>query len=128
MARILVIDDQESVRSVLRRVLTIDQHQVFEAADGREAWALLDVEPLDLIITDVYMPEMDGIEFLIRLADRAPDIPVIAISGGGYASARSVLKDAGLLGAAGTLEKPFSSEQVLDAVRQALAKPPSQEP
>jgi CheY-like chemotaxis protein len=123
MARILVIDDQESVRSVLKRILHIDSHEVIEAADGSEAWQMLDGERIDLIITDVYMPEMDGIEFLIRLADRTSRIPVIAISGGGYTSASSLLKDAGLLGAVRTLEKPFTSEQVLDAVRETLESP-----
>jgi CheY-like chemotaxis protein len=120
MARILIIDDQEAVRRALSRILVGDRHTVLEAADGRQAWEMLATTPVDAILTDVYMPEMDGIEFLVRLKEQAGHIPVIAMSGGGYASSGFVLEDARQLGAAATLEKPFTAESVLRTVRRVL--------
>jgi DNA-binding NtrC family response regulator len=121
MATILVIDDEPAVRRSLRKILELDGHVVLEAEDGRAALAAEDSRSLDLIITDVYMPEMDGIEFLIEHQQLNPDIPIIAISGGGFAGTESVLKDAGMIGAAETLSKPLSIDAVRAAVNRALA-------
>lgn len=121
MARILVVDDHDSVRTALRRILEADGHRVEEADDGREAMHILDEGRSDLVIADVYMPVMDGIEFLIRLVDRHPSIPVIAMSGGAYAPAGFVLRDARRLGAAATLEKPLVMDQVIGEVRRVIA-------
>jgi len=120
MATILVIDDEPSVRRSLRRILEVDEHTVIEAADGRVGLREQSAEPADLIITDVYMPEMDGIEFLTAHLERHPETPVIAISGGGAADKGFVLKDAGLIGAVATLTKPLSVDQVLATVRRFL--------
>lgn len=117
MASILVIDDEPSLRRSLRRILELDGHEVIEAEDGRAALALEEDRSVDLIITDVFMPEMDGIEFLIEHQERRPDVPIIAISGGGFADKEHVLTDAGMIGAVATLSKPLS----IDAVREAVA-------
>ena len=69
----------------------------------------------------MYIPEIDGIEFLIRFRDLFPDTPIIAISGGGYATKEFVLRDAGLIGATETLSKPLTVDGVLGAVDRALA-------
>jgi DNA-binding NtrC family response regulator len=121
MATILVIDDEPAVRRSLRRILELDGHQVIEAEDGRAALQAEEAHAVDLIITDVFMPEMDGIEFLIMHQERRPGIPIIAISGGGFADKDFVLTDAGMIGATETLSKPLEVDQVRAAVARALA-------
>ncbi len=121
MATILVIDDDAAIRRSLRRILETRGHIVREADNGSAALENEASDDLDLVITDVYMPEMDGIEFLIRFRDIFPDTPIIAMSGGGYATKEFVLQDAGLIGATGTLSKPLTVDGVLDAVEHALA-------
>ena len=81
--------------------------------------ALRQVQP-DLVITDVYTPEMDGIEFLLSLREAEPDLPVIVASGGGSASSDHLLTDAAYLGATVTLPKPFEIDQLLELVRSVL--------
>ena len=120
MATILVIDDDASIRRSLRRIHELDGYQVREAQNGSTALDPEAVADLDLVITDIYMPEMDGIEFLIRFRDLFPSTPVIAISGGGYAAKEFVLKDASMIGANATLSKPLTVDGVLGAVNQVL--------
>lgn len=120
MATILVVDDDASIRRSLRRILELDGHDVQEAGNGSLALEGLTDRQLDLVITDIYMPEMDGIEFVIRFRDLHPDTPVIAISGGGYAPKEFVLKDASLIGATTTLSKPLTLDGVREAVARAL--------
>ncbi len=123
MATILVVDDDASIRRSLRRILELDGHAVEEAGNGSVALEGLADRQLDLVITDIYMPEMDGIEFVIRFRDLHPDTPVIAISGGGYAPKEFVLKDASLIGATTTLSKPLTLDGVREAVARALPAP-----
>lgn len=121
MATILVIDDEPAVRRSLRRILEAHGHRVIEAEDGREALRLEESNELpDLVITDVFMPEMDGIEILLDHRERHPDIPIIAISGGGHADKEFVLRDADLIGATATLSKPLGIDDVMAAVNAAL--------
>jgi DNA-binding NtrC family response regulator len=122
MATILVIDDEPAVRRSLTKILQLDGHEVLEAADGRAALDLGREHTVDAVITDVYMPEMDGIEFLIAYQDLNPDVPIIAISGGGFADKDFVLKDAGMIGAVETLQKPLTVDGVRAAVQRALAR------
>jgi DNA-binding NtrC family response regulator len=121
MATILVIDDEPALRRSLRRILELDGHRVIEAEDGRAAFAAEEAQSVDLIITDVFMPEMDGIEFLIAHQEQSPGIPIIAISGGGFADKDHVLIDAGMIGATETLSKPLQVDEVRAAVARALA-------
>lgn len=120
MATILVIDDDASIRRSLRRVLEVEHHEVLEADDGSVGLRAVEQGRPDLVITDIYMPEMDGIEFLIRLRDAWPDLPIVAMSGGGYASKEFVLHDAALIGATRTIVKPLLIDDVLEAVAAAL--------
>jgi DNA-binding NtrC family response regulator len=120
MARILVIDDDPAIRHTVERVLARASHVVESFEDARVALDALQDEQPDLIITDVYMPEMDGIEFLLSLREAEPDLPVIVTSGGGSASAEHLLTDAGYLGATATLTKPFEIDQLLELVRSVL--------
>ncbi len=124
MARVLIIDDDPAVRDALGKILLLDGHEVEKAADGRSALTVVAKRPPDLVITDIYMPEMDGIEFLLGLSEAAPDIPVVAVSGGAAAPAGFVLEDASQLGAVATLAKPFELDEVRAVVRDVLSRYP----
>ena len=119
MATILVIDDQEPVRSLLRAVLEGDSHQVLEAPNGRVGLELFQERPADLIITDIVMPEMNGLEMMWELSRRFLNVKIIAISG--CPSDESGLKAAKLLGACQTFRKPLDVKELLRAVRYNLA-------
>ena len=112
MVKILIIDDEPGVRSALRRILTADGHEVLEAANGAEATRIVEGENIDLVFTDIFMPEMDGIEFVLWVVDHFPDCPVVAMSGGGATPMGSVLDDARALGAVDVVEKPLDPERI----------------
>lgn len=120
MARILLVDDDGEFRSVIRRMLVRDGHEVIEAADGSAALDRYRDQPADLIIIDVYMPGVDGIEAIIRLQQEFPDVRIIATSGGGYRDKEDVLNTAARLGARRTLPKPVDRQALLDAVAEVL--------
>jgi CheY-like chemotaxis protein len=121
---ILLVEDNASMREVVELALRTAGHRVASQPDGREAIAALRAEPVDLIITDVLMPKMDGVEFIQYVHQTWPEIPIIAMSGGGERlPVEYCLKTARTLGAAATLEKPFLGSQLLAAVAEALAKP-----
>lgn len=132
MATILIIDDEASIRRIVRQVLTREGHTVLEAADGREGVRLQRRERADLVITDLVMPEQEGIETIRTLLDEDPDVRIVAMSGGGRGGAESYLRMAELMGAVATLPKPFTLQKLRDTVRGALggedeagAQPPS---
>lgn len=120
MARILVVDDDAAIRSVMRRCLALDGHDVEEAATGREALKLFRAEPMELVITDLYMPDMDGLEFTRRLIQEFVGTKVIAMSGGALQKPADALAVASQLGAMATLAKPFSVAELRSVVQQAL--------
>lgn len=122
MARILVIDDEPIIREYVRHVLSTEGHEVFEAGDGAAALATLEGHPAEVVVTDLYMPGMDGLEFA-RVLRRGTSRPaVVAMSGGGFGRQADVLDAATSLGAVAKLSKPFSQEQLLLAVDRALGK------
>ncbi len=120
MARIIVIDDQEPIRRIVRRALENDGHQVFEASDGELGMALLEREPVDVVITDIFMPGMDGIQTLREIRKRFPAIKVIAMSGGDSTGMMDLRRDAELLGAVKSLLKPFNARDIVDIVQTVL--------
>ncbi len=128
MAAILLVEDQAEVRSAVRRVLQRMGHAVFEACDGGEALRSLQGHAVDLVITDINMPGMDGIELILETTERWPDLPVIAISGGGLLPKESLLADARTLGVVTTLAKPVDVAMLQTAVADALARPRSTGP
>ncbi|WP_321470042.1 response regulator [uncultured Paludibaculum sp.] len=118
--RVLIADDEDAVRLYIRRVLEEAGYAVREAADGRAAMRELESEPVDVLITDLVMPDQEGIE-TIRLARKAfPDLRIIAISGAFFGQ---FLKMAELLGANAVLPKPLTRSAMLDAVRDVLGRP-----
>ncbi len=121
MARILVIDDEDVVRRLLRAALERAGHEVIEASDGRQALRLQRTTPVQLVITDILMPEKDGIEVIMELRREAPGLKVIAMSGGGRFKQTETLDIAEPLGAIATVRKPFDLAAMLETVQKALA-------
>jgi len=117
VARILIIEDDTEVRDYLERILSRAGYEVASAANGKEGVDLFNATPADLVITDIIMPEKDGIETIMDLRRRNPDLKLVAISGGGRGEPENYLHSAKLLGAKLTMKKPFTSEEMLDAVR-----------
>jgi two-component system response regulator (stage 0 sporulation protein F) len=118
MASILIIDDEEIIRALLRSVLEGAGYEVTEAANGRIGLDLYRQNPRDLVITDILMPELNGLDMLLELTREFLRAKVIAISGAG--EGKNVLDVAKLLGARQTFHKPFSVSKLLGAVRYEL--------
>jgi DNA-binding response OmpR family regulator len=114
MARILIIDDNESIRALLRQALEQAGHETVEASDGRVGVRLFMMTPFDLVITDMVMPEQEGIESIRQIRDLDRMTPIIAISGAGAAS--KYLELASELGATLIFEKPIRLPALLEAV------------
>ncbi|HUP51341.1 MAG TPA: response regulator [Longimicrobiales bacterium] len=121
MARILLADDEAKLRDLFARYLSGLGHDVRTAGNGHEVMAALSEAPADLLVTDINMPGMDGIEILTALRKQGSAVPVIAISGGGYLDKDLLLTSASMLGAQVTLEKPFALDELRSAVEQVLA-------
>jgi CheY-like chemotaxis protein len=126
MARILVVDDEESVRASIAALLREGGHSVTLAEDGEDACLKFQPYRYDLVITDIVMPRREGIETMRELRRHEPTIRILAMSGSGYADQGFYLKAALALGADATLQKPFSDRELLDTVGDALATPQSQ--
>ncbi len=120
MARILVVDDEAAVRAAIRKILSRAGHDVLEAADGKTALTMYQEDPVDVVIMDIYMPGMDGIEATIRLKHEFPDVKIVAVSGGGYLDKAKILEREARLGTLRTLAKPLHERDILDAVSDAL--------
>ena len=120
MARILVVDDDPNILRNVREVLEEEGHEVREAVTGKAAMELLAEASVDLIVSDINMPEMDGIELLMRVRDEYPGTRLLAMSGGGYIAKEKLLRIASILGAVAILEKPFTVEQIVDIVNGAM--------
>ena len=123
MARILVVDDDAMVRGTIRASLQRAGHDVVEAGDGLEAIAVLERSEVALVVSDIIMPEVDGIGLLLKLRKQYPELRVIVISGGGRTQNVDFLRMAQTLGADHVLAKPFSPDQLQQAVQAVLAAP-----
>ncbi len=121
MATILVIDDEQSIRGLLREVLEKAGHRVIEAPDGREGLAQYQKQPIDLVLMDLLMPETDGLEATLQLTREYVDAKVIAMTGA--QGDRNFLDVAKLLGARRTIAKPFDITALIQAVQEELATP-----
>ncbi len=120
MANILVIDDNPEFREILRIHLEATGHRTVLANDGEQGLALLEREAVDIVLTDILMPQRDGVEVLRETKRRWPALPVIAISGGGWIGATELLGMAERLGADQVLQKPVRRDDLIRAVDEAL--------
>lgn len=122
MANILVVDDDENIRLLMQRILEDSGHQVSHFSDGYYALANVSEHSHQVAIVDLFMPVVDGLELIPKLAAAAPDMRIVAMSGGGTAAqATNLLKAAESFGAATTLMKPFSIADVRDLVDDLLS-------
>ena len=118
MAHILLIDDDEDTRAVLEELLSSAGHEVVTAADGKEGLAQFRAAPADLVITDLFMPNQEGLETISHLRRDFPDALIIAMSGNTVAG--MMLSIAKRLGAVEVLQKPFFPRELMSMVEKVL--------
>jgi DNA-binding response OmpR family regulator len=123
---ILVVDDEPAIRDMLDQVLSDAGFAVSTAANGQEASLSIGDRVVDLVLTDILMPQWNGIDLIVELRKRRPGLPVIAMSGGGQLSREDCLKTARRVGAAAVLAKPFTVSQLIATIDLLLPERPSQ--
>ena len=122
MKSILIIEDDDQLRTLLQNVLLKEGYTIFVAGNGNEGVLQAREKRPDLIITDIIMPEKEGLETIIDIRKEIPHVKIIAMSGGGTYSDLSFLDVAKRLGAQQTLSKPFSATELREAVHQAFSE------
>ena len=120
MAHILVIDDDEQIQRLLTIILEKEGHRVSVAINGKEGLALFEKANPELVITDVLMPEVEGLETIRQLKQLKPDLPIIAITGGGRVGAEVCLLTATKFGACKTFKKPVPKQELFAAINEAI--------
>ncbi|MBN2013239.1 response regulator [candidate division KSB1 bacterium] len=119
--RMLVIEDDVDVREMITKILKDEGYDVAEANNGVEGIKYLkDASEIDCIVTDLIMPEKEGIETIIDVKRDYPNIKILAISGGGKGNAQNYLHIAKAMGADLTLSKPFIKKELIDAIQQLI--------
>jgi CheY-like chemotaxis protein len=121
MARVLLIEDDELVRYSLVELLEEAGHTVMQRENGFQLLSFIEDNPVDVVITDIVMPEVDGMEVLTMLRKSHPSLPVIALSGGGRISGSDYLEMADAIGAKRTIHKPVQPDVLLQAVEELAA-------
>ena len=125
LAKILVVDDDAEVCEAVAAMLEQGGHQVVRASRGGAALRMCRSQSFDLVITDILMPEVDGLEVLTRLRVERPELRVVALSGGGaFVDRDYCLRMAERLGADEVIEKPVRTGDLLELVARVLARPP----
>lgn len=120
MNTILLVEDDPACATMLRTALITFGHQVVLAPDGKQALRLFDPQAMNVAVVDLMMPEMDGMELIMRLQEREPSVRVIAMTGGGRGKPEAYLRMAERLGAVKSLAKPFPLEALRQAVGECL--------
>jgi CheY-like chemotaxis protein len=120
MASVLLVDDAPELRRTIERLLANAGHEVTSAANGTAALRALEGGTFDVIVTDIVMPDMEGLELIRKVRKTYASLPIIAMSGGGRAGAEDYLALASSFGAAKTLEKPFPTETLTAAIDEVL--------
>lgn len=121
MSRILVIDDDKYVRTSIRAVLEGVGHEVSDAGDADVGLGMQRSNPFELAIVDLVMPKKEGLETIRELKRDYPNLPIIAISGGGDIVRKNYVQAAELFGAMATLEKPFDGDELLSTVANVIS-------
>ena len=125
MYTLLLVEDDFRLLSAMSRTLSHAGFNVIEASDGRQAMDLLKDHTVDLTVIDIFMPEVDGMEFTIRVKRLVPEAKIVAMSGGGALDKESVLDIARRYGAARTLTKPFEMTELIEVVNEVLEITPA---
>lgn len=122
MSVILLVEDDLELRTMLRTALTRKDYTVIEAGNGREALLKFKPDVTDLVITDLIMPDEDGLKVIMKIREKKPGVKVIAISGGGKAGPGSYLNLASALGADKVFSKPFSVADLIIEIENLLSE------
>jgi DNA-binding response OmpR family regulator len=122
VAKILIIDDDSALRRTMKKIVSLAGHTADEAEDGQVGISLFQEGDYDLVVTDLLMPEKEGIETIIELRAERPDVKILAVSGGLLLDPKGPLQDAEALGADSSLPKPFSVEEFSTAVEELLTR------
>lgn len=120
MAKVLIFDDEPSILLMLKKMLEKEGHQVDLALNGRDGMELFEKDKPDLVITDIIMPEKEGLETILELRKKHPELKIIAISGGGRIGSEGYLPSAKLLGADLVFQKPLIPKEFVQAVSVLL--------
>jgi len=120
MNTILLVEDDPACATMLRTALNAFGHQVVLAPDGRQALRLFDPLAMNVAVVDLMLPEMDGMELILKLQEREPSVRVIAMTGGGRGKPEAYLRMAERLGAVKSIAKPFPLEDLRQAVAECL--------
>lgn len=126
MAHILIVDDYEDIRDIWKALLELSGYQVNVAENGIEALKLIRKETFDLVIVDLFMPEMGGIELLGILSDEYPNLKLLAVTGGGEKTKANIdhfVESSKFAGAHSSLKKPIENEKFLNEIKRILATP-----
>jgi two-component system cell cycle response regulator CpdR len=121
MGKILIIDDEPYILLMLKKMLEKAGYEVDLAANGREGLELFVKESADLVITDIIMPDKEGLELILEMKKLSPELKIIAISGGGRISPESYLECARHFGAERVFQKPFRQQELVSAVGELMA-------
>ena len=120
MARILIVDDDPDIGIMLKQLLERHGHEASAVLNGHKALESLELSPFDIVITDIIMPEMDGIELIMAIRVKYTQLKVIAISGGGRINSDVYLQMARLMKVRHTLQKPIKADDLLTAIKDLL--------
>lgn len=120
MALLMIVDDDPMIREMLTQAFINENYDVIDAPDGKTALKKFRTENVDVVITDIIMPDMEGIETIRELRKIKPDAKIIAFSGGGSISPEGYLKIASSMGAQYTFQKPISIKELSEAVKDLL--------
>jgi DNA-binding NtrC family response regulator len=119
MSKILIVDDDENILKLLTKWLELETHEVVPAINGQQAMDIMESEDFDLVVTDIVMPEKEGIELIVNVRRRNEQIPIIAMSGAGQ-NRDAYLSNAKKLGASRVLTKPIDRDFFIGTVNEVL--------
>jgi len=120
MKKILIIDDEPHILLMLKKMLERIGYEIDLAANGNEGLELFKKIPSSLVITDIIMPEKEGLETIREMKRISPGLKIIAMSGGGKVSADNYLEIAKIFGASKVIEKPFTQQEMVSAVKELM--------
>lgn len=121
MKKVLIIDDEPYILLMLKKMLEKAGYEVDMASNGKEGLDLFEKHAADLVITDIIMPDKEGLEIILEMKKQRPDLKIIAISGGGRISPESYLECAKHFGASRVFQKPFKQKELISAVNELIA-------
>ena len=120
MQKILIIDDEPHILMMLKKMMEKAGYDIDLASNGHEGMKMFQKSPSDLVITDIIMPEKEGLETIREMKRIQPELKIIAMSGGGKISAENYLETASIFGANRVIQKPFTQKEMVTAVNELM--------